>query len=132
MQSMSDAFTIHERLLQIIESAELIIERSERVSSPNEFMLSPEKVMLFDSIVMRLQVIGEQVGKLLKENPSPLSLHPEINWKDVYGMRNFISHEYANVDEVIIYDVVKNELPTLLTAINDIWESEKSSFHKSL
>ena len=117
---MSDTNTIRERLLQIIESAELIIERSEWINSPQEFMLSPQRVMVFDSVVMRLQVIGEQIGKLLKENPCPLSSHPEINWKDVYGMRNFISHEYANVDEVIIYDVVKNELPTLLSAVNDI------------
>ncbi|MBQ8736801.1 MAG: DUF86 domain-containing protein [Bacteroidaceae bacterium] len=117
---MSDAITIRERLLQIIESAELTISRCESINSSQEFMLSPEKVMLFDSVVMRLQVIGEQVGKLLKADPSPLIYHPEINWKDVYNMRNFISHEYANVDEEIIYDVIKNELPTLLIAVNDI------------
>lgn len=35
-------------------------------------------------------------------------------------MRNLISHEYANVDEEIVYDTIKNELPQLLEVIDDL------------
>lgn len=35
----------------------------------------------------------------------------------LYGMRNLISHEYANVDEVIVFDTIKNGLPELRAAV---------------
>lgn len=45
-------------------------------------------------------MIGEHVGKLLKLSEKPLDNYPEIPWQAIYGMRNLISHEYANIDEV--------------------------------
>lgn len=32
-------------------------------------------------------------------------------------MRNFISHEYANIDEAIVFDVIKEELPRMQEAV---------------
>ena len=51
--------------------------------------------MVFNACVMRLQVIGEQVGKLLFLQPSPLSEYKEIPWLAICDMRNLISHEYS-------------------------------------
>ena len=70
------------------------------------FLASMDKVMVFNACVMRLQVIGEQVGKLLFLQPSPLSEYKEIP----YDMRNLISHEYSNVDEQIVFTTIKNDL----------------------
>lgn len=36
-----------------------------------------------------------------------------IPWKEVFGMRNFIAHEYANVDEEAIFTTLKTDLPKL-------------------
>ena len=49
-------------------------------------------MMVFNACVMRLQVIGEHVGKLLKEAPAMLDAHPEIPWLAIYDLRNLISH----------------------------------------
>ena len=76
--------------------------------------------MAFNACVMRLQVIGEHVGKLLKAEEKPLVTYPNIPWQAIYGMRNMISHEYANVDETIVYDTIKNELPELKKTIEDL------------
>ena len=76
--------------------------------------------MAFNACVMRLQVIGEHVGKLLKAEEKPLDAYPNIPWQAIYGMRNMISHEYANVYEVIVYDTIKNELPELKNIIEDL------------
>ena len=62
---MSDnQFTIYDRLDAILESINLIQEWSRNRKSVNDFMLSPTGVMAFNACVMRLQVIGEHVGKL--------------------------------------------------------------------
>ena len=74
------------------------------------FLASMDKVMVFNACVMRLQVIGEQVGKLLFLQPSPLSEYKEIPWLAIYAMRNLISHEYSNVDEQIVFTTIKNDL----------------------
>ena len=113
-------FTIQDRLEQILESIDVITERCENISDCNEFFLSPGKMMLFDSIVMRLQVIGELVGKLLQDRTKPLDSHPEIPWVQIYDMRNLISHEYANIDEAIVFSAIKEDLPKLRPVVKDI------------
>lgn len=76
--------------------------------------------MAFNACVMRLQVIGEHVGKLLKEEGKPLEEYKEIPWHAIYGLRNIISHEYANIDEAIIVSVINEDLPKLKDAVKDL------------
>lgn len=125
---MSDnQFTIYDRLDAILESINLIQEWSRNRKSVNDFMLSPTGVMAFNACVMRLQVIGEHVGKLLKNSEKPLSAYPEIPWNAIYGMRNFVSHEYANIDEEIIVSTINDDLPKLKTVIEELLREHKGS-----
>lgn len=118
--SRSSRYTLKDRLEQIAESIDLVIDRCENVHTANEFLLSPDNVMKFDSCVMRLQAIGEQVGKILKEDNCPFNDFPDIPWVAAYDMRNFISHEYASVDETIVFDVIKEDLPRMKAAVKKI------------
>ena len=121
---MSDnQFTIHDRLDSIMESINLIQEWSKDRRTVHDFMLSPTGVMAFNACVMRLQVIGEQVGKLLKNDEKPLSAYPEIPWNAIYGMRNFVSHEYANIDEEVIVSTINDDLPPLKSVIEGLLET---------
>ena len=118
---MSDnQFTIHDRLDSILESINLIQEWSKDRKTVHDFMVTSTGVMAFNACVMRLQVIGEQVGKLLKNTENPLSVFPEIPWNAIYGMRNFVSHEYANIDEEIIVSTIIDDLPPLKAAIESL------------
>lgn len=118
--SKKSQYTVKDRLEQISESIDLIVSRCENIYSANDFLLSPDNVMKFDSCVMRLQAIGEQIGKILKEENCPFGKYPEIPWLAAYDMRNFISHEYANVDEEIVFDVIKKDLPRMQKAVKEI------------
>ena len=115
--SKKSQYTIKDRLEQIAESIELVISRCENVNEANDFLLSPDSMMKFDSCVMRLQAIGEQIDKILKEDNCPFDKYPEVPWVAAYDMRNFISHEYANIDEAIVFDVIKEELPRMQEAV---------------
>ena len=118
---MSDnQLTLHDRLEVIQESINLIQEWSDGRTSVNDFMSSSTGVMAFNACVMRLQVIGEHVGKLLKNDSKPLESYPSIPWNAIYSMRNFISHEYANIDEDIIVSVINDDLPPLKKAIEEL------------
>ena len=65
-------------------------------------------------------MIGEHVGKLLKDETNPLNDYPQIPWLAIYDMRNLISHEYANIDEEIVFLVIKNDLPELKAVITEL------------
>lgn len=112
--------TIHDRLEDIMESIELIQEWSKGRATVNDFMTSSTGVMAFNACVMRFQVIGEHVGKLLKEKDKPLDAYPDIPWQAIYGLRNIISHEYANIDEEIIVSVINDDLAPLKSAIEGL------------
>ncbi len=113
-------YTTKDRLQQIMESIDIIEERCKQIYTPDDFLTSMDRMTIFDSCVMRLQAIGEQVGKLLKEKDSPLDAYPDIPWKAIYDMRNFISHEYANVNEIIVFTTIKEDLPILKPIISEM------------
>lgn len=123
--SESYSFTTLERLNEILESILLIKEWSNNIDNPDDFLSSSNNVMAFNACVMRLQVIGENVGKLLKKESDLLSSYTNIPWLAIYDMRNLISHEYSNIDEEIIFSVIKNDLLELEKTIEKIIEKKK-------
>ena len=118
---MSDTLnTIHDRLEDILESINLIQEWSKDRESVDDFMMSSTGVMAFNACVMRFQVIGEQVGKLLSHEDHPLEHYQQIPWHAIYGLRNIISHEYANIDEEVIVSAINNDLVPLKSVIEEL------------
>lgn len=80
--------------------------------------MSQDGVFLMGGVCMQLIQIGESVKALGQKTKSTyLSAYPEIPWKDIKGLRNIIAHEYANVDEEEIFNVVQNDLPKLLSVV---------------
>lgn len=123
--SESYSLTTLERLNEILESIQLIKEWSCNINNPYDFLSSSNNVMAFNACVMRLQVIGENVGKLLKKESDLLSSYTNIPWLAIYDMRNLISHEYSNIDEEIIFSVIKYDLLELEKTIEKIIEKIK-------
>ena len=100
-----------------MESIDLIKSWSEGRTTVEDFLTSHTGVMAFNACVMRLQVIGEHIGKLLSNSDRPLEDYPQIPWHAIYSLRNIISHEYANIDEEIIVSVINNDLTLLKSVI---------------
>jgi len=62
-----------------------------------------------------LAIIGEAVGKLAKEQPDV----PLESARAIVGMRNRLIHSYDNVDDRIVWEVVRNHLPQLKAAAEE-------------
>lgn len=112
--------TIHDRLEDILESINLIQEWAKDRKTVADFMMSSTGVMAFNACVMRLQVIGEHVGKLLNSPQKPLEAYQQIPWHAIYGLRNVISHEYANIDEDVIVSVINDDLEPLKATVEEL------------
>lgn len=76
---------------------------------------------ILDSCILRIQVIGETIKSIDDKTKGDFFSHyPEIPWKKIIGLRNIISHEYANIDYDIIWGVMTQHLHTLSTTIEKI------------
>lgn len=77
----------------------------------------------FDAVAFNLEIIGEAV----KNIPEQVKLkYPDVEWKNIAGMRDKIVHHYHGINADIVWDVVRNKLPQLQSLIRRILaESEK-------
>lgn len=57
-----------------------------------------------------MEVLGEAVKRLPDEL---IRRYPQVPWRLVAGMRDKISHGYDTVDYQLLWDAVRNDLPTL-------------------
>ncbi len=70
--------------------------------------------MMYYAVVKNIEIIGEAANMLtLRFQQS----HSETPWKMVKGMRNYIVHEYFQIDDIVVWDVVKNNIPELLEQV---------------
>ena len=63
--------------------------------------------------------VTEEAGKLSEKAQR---LHPEIEWRGIVGMRNYLAHDYGNVDRAVVWDAVTSEFPALAAACRQIIE----------
>lgn len=61
-----------------------------------------------DAVVRNFEVIGE-ASKNLDEKIK--EMYPNIPWREMYYLRNKVSHEYFGIDYEIIWDIAINYLP---------------------
>jgi uncharacterized protein with HEPN domain len=108
---------IYENLLLISESLDVINKRFSSIDQPDDLVMDDHGVTILDSIAMRLQVIGELLKKIDKENSAFLKKHKEINWENIMRLRDIVSHHYEKIDHEIIFDICANHLPKLRKAI---------------
>lgn len=64
-----------------------------------------------------LQIIGEAARRV---SPDFRENYPTIPWQAVVGMRSKVVHDYLNVDEDIVWNTVKNDLPFLVKELEKI------------
>ena len=69
------------------------------------------------SLTHLLQIIGEAARRV---SPDFRSVYPTVPWKAVVGMRSKVVHDYLDVDEDVVWDTVKNDLPFLIVELEKI------------
>lgn len=95
------------------------IKLVERYSNGLDFERFSKDVEKQDSIVRRLQIIGEASNRVSQEIKDRL---PQVPWKKMLGMRNIIVHDYMYVDLEKVWNVVEKDLPELKRSLKDALE----------
>ncbi len=74
-----------------------------------------------DAVLLNLHIIGEAVKNLSSDFRER---HPEVAWREIAGLRDFIAHAYFALDFDIIWDAIEHDVPTLLASVREIIQIE--------
>ena len=94
------------RLEHILEA----IERLEKYASSLSREELEADVLRYYGIVKNIEIIGEAANMLsapFKET------HKEVEWRPISNMRNFLVHEYFQVDDDTVWAVIHSDIVDL-------------------
>uniref|UniRef100_UPI003FEFD6DE HepT-like ribonuclease domain-containing protein n=1 Tax=Prevotella sp. TaxID=59823 RepID=UPI003FEFD6DE len=120
---MHDEELLYYSLKRIASTIERIINNSKSIDNSQYYVCTPAGMERLESTCMLLLAIGESIKGIDKMTQKQLlPNYPDVDWKGAMGIRDIIAHHYFDIDESIVYDVVKNKLPGMLETINKIIE----------
>ena len=104
-----------EHILQAIER----IRRYTKGKTFDDFIADD---MMYYAVVKNIEILGEASNMLTEEFREA---HPNTPWKQVNGMRNYIVHEYFQVDNNVVWDVITTDLLILEKQIIEYIKEEQ-------
>ena len=74
-----------------------------------------------DAVVRNFIIIGEAARNL---SPEFAARHPAIPWPQMRGLRNIAIHEYARVNNRVIWETVTTHLPPIVPLLRAILDQQ--------
>jgi uncharacterized protein with HEPN domain len=99
-----------------------VLEAVERISEYisvgyDEFM---SQAHWQDAVIRQLEIIGEATKRI---SGDLRSLHPDVPWRRISGLRDVLIHNYMRVDLQAVWEVTQRDIPELERSIRTILES---------
>jgi uncharacterized protein with HEPN domain len=101
------------RIADIIEAIETTLKYSAGMTF--EQFAADQKTI--DAVVLNFIIIGEAASHLPEDF---IELHSDLPWREMRDMRNIAVHEYFRVDEMIVWETLRNNLPPLLPQLKNL------------
>lgn len=115
---MRDPLKDKGRLEHMLEMA--ILLESEKTNHSLE-LIKNDRVAFF-GLSKIVEIFGEAAYKITKEFKIS---HPNLPCKQVEGMRHILVHGYFSISPEILWDVIENDIPTLIPVIKTYLEELK-------
>ena len=113
------------RAQEVLDTIGETFSRIEAYDISEERFISGDDIetrALADALPMCVLRVTEEAGKL---SDTSKRLHPEIDWRGVAGMRNYLAHDYGNVDRRMVWEAVTEEFALLANACGQIAEEAR-------
>jgi len=92
----------------------------------DDFVDTKEGQEKLDGICMKLIAVGESLKKIDSITDKKLLVeYPQIEWKKIKGIRDFISHHYFDLDAEVIFGICQNNIDDLLKTLKQIRDDLK-------
>ena len=104
-------------LRHVLDEISFLLEHT-RALSFDDFM---EDAVLKRACARSFEIMGEAV----KNIPTDFrKKHKEIDWRNIAGMRDKLIHQYFGVNWNILWDVIKDKLPSVKVHLEKILEKK--------
>jgi len=103
-----------EHIAQAIQRAVDYVERFDSLSAFQQGQLEQ------DAVIRNIEIIGEAARQIQRQAPEFVTAHPELPWLDMRDMRNRMIHAYFDVNISVVWNTVKNDLPSLKQQIEPL------------
>ena len=102
-------------LLEFIEeSIGLIQKRFTAIHSPDDFLSDDDGLEKLDSIILRIQTIGEALKNIDRHHKNFLEEAASSDyWSSIIKLRDLISHHYVDIDAETIYMICDEKMDEL-------------------
>ncbi len=94
-----------------------IIEKLQRYIKDVDYKSFSDNDMLVEACVFNLSQLGEIANKIDTEFETA---HPQVPWRQIYGLRNRIIHDYEGINLKLIWEIIKDDLPELLKELDKL------------
>lgn len=73
--------------------------------------------LLRSAVERQLEILGEAAKRIsagFKES------HPEIPWRQIVGLRNMLAHEYGDIKDNRVWQIVTESVPALIAQLEPL------------
>lgn len=106
----------HDNLIRLQHMLDHAKEAFELVQGKTRTDLDSDRLLNL-AMVRLLEVIGEAANQVPKQKQAQ---YPEIPWPEIVALRNRLIHGYDSVDFDILWQIVTQDLPSLIAALEKI------------
>ncbi len=73
--------------------------------------------MMRFACIKQMEIISEASNHVSDEVKSEFS---SVEWAQIIGLRNVFVHEYFGVDDTIVWEIIRKDIPVLKAKIEEI------------
>ena len=115
-----------ERVADHLQNILLAIDRIEQYLEGHDEASFLRSNLVQDAVIRNLEVIGEGLHKIEKDEPAFHAAHSDLPWDEAYGMRNLLTNGYFEVRPEVVWSTVRESLPALRTQLNQIVSGDRA------
>lgn len=83
-----------------------------------------QSLLVQKAVLMNFVIIGEAARNIMDRYPAFAEAHPEVPWRGMRGIRNYVAHVYFDVDLDLVWDTAKIHLPRMIEKLPNAPTSE--------
>ena len=94
----------------VVEKMILLIEKLEKYCEDITYEEFAKNDMLTEACIFNISQLGELTRKLDDEFEDN---NPQIPWRQLYGLRNRIVHDYEGVNLKLVWEIIESDISSL-------------------
>ena len=103
------------RIADMLDAAETAVRLAKDLDQDTFF----SDRMLVDAVIKNIVVLGEAASRAPNEVTEN---QPDVPWREMRNMRNFIVHEYFGLNQDVLWGTVRDDLPALIPSLRRVLE----------